>query len=166
MTIMTGQKTSGMISPGQPSVCRIEQQGRIPLPALLKLHQTLEVVIGLGLFVGLVGWDGQPVPGVRLRESVFLIFMLSIFSFSLAGVYRASTAFSVKQEIFRVMGAFAMLYGGLCVVGYVVKIVEEIPLQLLFGWMIAWPGIMIVERMMIHFILRRKPAGRSGGFAP
>lgn len=129
---------------------------KTPGTSIRYAHQAFDVIIGVGLLVGLYSLFWPDAFDNKSLQIGFLIIAASAYSilgFKTAGVYgdwsRSETITECNRIIFGVLIAFACML----ITGYILKVSQLYSRRVILMWIILWPAILCSERILLKKIL-------------
>ncbi len=122
-------------------------------PVSIFLLRLIDAAAGSLLFMGLITF--LKIKPSYSYETILTIFVFSLFSLHLSGIYRSFRFSSMRQEIYSIVSAFFPLYTILFFTGYILRILREFPRNLTLIWVVSWPVLMIVMRILMRVVLRK-----------
>ena len=129
-------------------------------PFLMTLLRVLDALLGVALFFGFINYFN--VNPLHIREAAILIFFTTILCLHSVGLYRSWRFSAIRQEIIQICSGCFVLYMLLFFVSYILDTSGEFSRSLVISWMIVWPIVISLERVLIRFILRRyRKKGRN-----
>jgi putative colanic acid biosynthesis UDP-glucose lipid carrier transferase len=132
-------------------------------PTLMSLRRLFDAMMGAGLFSGLAWYFGmyKALGQIHLLMAV-LIFLIALGCFDMAGVYRSWRTGLVLDEIRHLVSACSLVYVGLFVIVYFMKVSSDLSRTVVAVWMITWPLLLVGERIVIrNFLKHQRRKGRN-----
>jgi putative colanic acid biosynthesis UDP-glucose lipid carrier transferase len=119
----------------------------------MTIHRVGDAAAGVGLFLYLAWVYGMfdhsyPTAGI-------LIFFTTLVTFRTVGLYRSWRVAILRHEIHQIILGCVAVFIILLLAGYSLKVSDLFSRRVVLTWMLTWPVLLGMERLVIRTILRR-----------
>ncbi|WP_028324519.1 undecaprenyl-phosphate glucose phosphotransferase [Desulfatirhabdium butyrativorans] len=125
---------------------------RLYEPFMIVLLRVLDAILG-PLLLYLIGFSLRLMPPY-MWEAALVLFCLILITMNYVGIYRSWRFSSIHRELSSIMLACATVYFILLFILYFFSISKWYSRTLLLCWMVSWPIVLSLERILLRVVLR------------